>query len=64
MVDLKHMPPKKEVDLFEETFAIKDMSIMEEIASYLTANSIILDGDSLILLKGNESQNPLIATTS
>lgn len=60
---LKMNVHKKEVYLFEEIFALKDFS-MEETASYQTENSILMDGDTLTLLTGNESQYPVIPIIS
>uniref|UniRef100_A0A8C9WTI1 HAT C-terminal dimerisation domain-containing protein n=1 Tax=Sander lucioperca TaxID=283035 RepID=A0A8C9WTI1_SANLU len=69
--NLDTSPPQKKsamAELFGETFARKDMDSMtpadiikEEVASYLTASGITVDGDPLTWWKINESKYPDIA---
>lgn len=64
-------PPQKKsamAELFGETFASKDMGskapadiIKEEVASYLAASGITVDGDPLTWWKSNECKYPHIA---
>ncbi len=63
-------PPQKKsaiAELFGETFASKDMDsktpadIKEEVASYLAASGITVDGDPLTWWKSNECKYPHIA---
>ncbi|ROL48385.1 Zinc finger BED domain-containing protein 1 [Anabarilius grahami] len=69
--NLDTSPPQKKsaiAELFGETFASKDMDsktpadiIKEEVASYLAASGITVDGDPLTWWKSNECKYPHIA---